>query len=242
MLISKRKIKNQWKRNTSNYVSIFPPKFHNWWRSWIFLKWFLVEKDKNFFLRNRKVVNISIKFSYLLKNSFAYKRKQLLSGQQLILDGFCTNYESRFFQESPHLETSFKDMKKTRNLESYVQWFNRLSYFVATEVCKVHWTKIIGSLFTKKCLNHQYTTHTINDMRVCFIKNCRNAIEISSWKLCFTAREEETARPCGRILDRDCPRVLQHRQFQFPHGDHRWLEHVAHISPEENGELNFTLR
>ncbi|KAK0097122.1 hypothetical protein PV326_003229 [Microctonus aethiopoides] len=38
--------------------------------------------------------------------------------------------------ESPHLETSFKDMKKTRNLESYVQWFNRLSYFVATEVCK----------------------------------------------------------------------------------------------------------
>lgn len=28
-------------------------------------------------------------------------------------------------------------MKKTRNLESYVQWFNRLSYFVATEVCKV---------------------------------------------------------------------------------------------------------
>lgn len=41
-------------------------------------------------------------------------------------------------QESPHLETSFKDMKKTRNLESYVQWFNRLSYFVATEVCKVN--------------------------------------------------------------------------------------------------------
>jgi hypothetical protein len=42
-----------------------------------------------------------------------------------------------FAKENPHLETSFKDMKKTRNLESYVQWFNRLSYFVATEVCKV---------------------------------------------------------------------------------------------------------
>ncbi|XP_047109664.1 ras-GEF domain-containing family member 1B-like [Schistocerca piceifrons] len=41
-----------------------------------------------------------------------------------------------FAKENPHLETSFKDMKKTRNLESYVQWFNRLSYFVATEVCK----------------------------------------------------------------------------------------------------------
>ncbi|XP_075215870.1 uncharacterized protein LOC142321567 isoform X1 [Lycorma delicatula] len=41
-----------------------------------------------------------------------------------------------FAKENPHLETSFKDMKKTRNLESYVSWFNRLSYFVATEVVK----------------------------------------------------------------------------------------------------------
>jgi hypothetical protein len=42
-----------------------------------------------------------------------------------------------FAKENPHLETSFKDMKKTHNLEQYVQWFNRLSYFVATQVCKV---------------------------------------------------------------------------------------------------------
>uniref|UniRef100_A0A146M4U1 Ras-GEF domain-containing family member 1B n=1 Tax=Lygus hesperus TaxID=30085 RepID=A0A146M4U1_LYGHE len=41
-----------------------------------------------------------------------------------------------FAKESPALETCFKDMKQTRNLESYVSWFNRLSYFVATEVCK----------------------------------------------------------------------------------------------------------
>lgn len=32
---------------------------------------------------------------------------------------------------------SLNDMKKTRNLESYVQWFNRLSYLTATEVVKV---------------------------------------------------------------------------------------------------------
>ncbi|XP_060520973.1 ras-GEF domain-containing family member 1B-like isoform X2 [Cylas formicarius] len=43
-----------------------------------------------------------------------------------------------FAKENPQLETSFKDMKKTRNLEQYVQWFNRLSYFVATQVCKYH--------------------------------------------------------------------------------------------------------
>ncbi|XP_032792504.2 ras-GEF domain-containing family member 1B isoform X1 [Daphnia magna] len=40
-----------------------------------------------------------------------------------------------FAKENPNVETSFKDMKKTRNLESYIQWFNRLSYFVATQVC-----------------------------------------------------------------------------------------------------------
>lgn len=42
-----------------------------------------------------------------------------------------------FAKENPHFETSFNDMKKTRNLESYVQWFNRLSYLVATEIVKV---------------------------------------------------------------------------------------------------------
>jgi hypothetical protein len=42
-----------------------------------------------------------------------------------------------FAKENPSLENTFKDMKKTRNLESYVQWFNRLSYFVATEIVKV---------------------------------------------------------------------------------------------------------
>lgn len=41
-----------------------------------------------------------------------------------------------FAKENPNVDTSFKDMKKTRNLESYVQWFNRLSYIVATEICK----------------------------------------------------------------------------------------------------------
>lgn len=39
------------------------------------------------------------------------------------------------FAKENHLE-SFSDMKKTRNLESYVEWFNRLSYFTATEIVK----------------------------------------------------------------------------------------------------------
>lgn len=50
-----------------------------------------------------------------------------------------------FAKENPHLEQSFSDMKKTRNLESYVQWFNRLSYLVATEIVKVSF-KVLTSL------------------------------------------------------------------------------------------------
>lgn len=42
-----------------------------------------------------------------------------------------------FTKEHPSIETTFKDLKKTRNLESYVTWFNRLSYLVATDVIKV---------------------------------------------------------------------------------------------------------
>lgn len=64
-----------------------------------------------------------------------------------------------FAKENPHLETSFKDMKKTRNLESYVQWFNRLSYFVATEVCKQH---------VKKKLRVKVMEYWIETARECF--------------------------------------------------------------------------
>lgn len=34
-------------------------------------------------------------------------------------------------------QTSYQDLKMTHNLEAYVQWFNHLSYVVASEVCSV---------------------------------------------------------------------------------------------------------
>nr|XP_045617771.1 ras-GEF domain-containing family member 1B-like [Procambarus clarkii] len=34
-----------------------------------------------------------------------------------------------------NLDACYKDLKKTNNLESYIQWFNRLSYLVATHAC-----------------------------------------------------------------------------------------------------------
>lgn len=35
------------------------------------------------------------------------------------------------------LQSCFSDRKKASNLEAYVEWFNRLSYLVATEICVV---------------------------------------------------------------------------------------------------------
>lgn len=40
-----------------------------------------------------------------------------------------------FSKEANTKETTYNDMKKTSNLEAYVHWFNRLSYFVTTEIC-----------------------------------------------------------------------------------------------------------
>lgn len=36
-----------------------------------------------------------------------------------------------------NLDACYKDLKKTSNLECYIQWFNRLSYLVATHACTV---------------------------------------------------------------------------------------------------------
>lgn len=35
------------------------------------------------------------------------------------------------------LQSCYSDRKKASNLEAYVEWFNRLSYLVATEICMV---------------------------------------------------------------------------------------------------------
>lgn len=34
-------------------------------------------------------------------------------------------------------QSCYSDHKKASNLEAYVEWFNRLSYLVATEICMV---------------------------------------------------------------------------------------------------------
>lgn len=63
-----------------------------------------------------------------------------------------------FAKDSPHIDSSFKDMKKTKNLESYVHWFNRLSYLVATEICKVSSTLYNCFIFVSPYVN-RYNDH-----------------------------------------------------------------------------------
>lgn len=111
-----------------------------------------------------------------------------------------------FTKDHPSIETSFKDLKKTRNLESYVQWFNRLSYLVATDVVKVRiWTEI------------EFYSANLNDFL-------------------FAAPKKEATSTTYRILDWNCPRIVQYRQFQQSHGNHRRLKHVSNITSQENGK------
>ncbi|XP_050394068.2 ras-GEF domain-containing family member 1B isoform X2 [Patella vulgata] len=64
-----------------------------------------------------------------------------------------------FAKEEMNTETTFRDMKKTSNLEAYVQWFNRLSYLVATEITshlkKKNRVKMIEYFIdvAKECIN-----------------------------------------------------------------------------------------
>ena len=41
------------------------------------------------------------------------------------------------FARDTNIDSSYKDLKKTNNLEVYVQWFNKLSYLVATQAVSV---------------------------------------------------------------------------------------------------------
>lgn len=48
-------------------------------------------------------------------------------GPEEFVQAFCKNGNDS--------ETSYEDLKTTHNLESYVHWFNHLSYMVASEIC-----------------------------------------------------------------------------------------------------------
>ncbi|PIO31343.1 hypothetical protein AB205_0013290, partial [Aquarana catesbeiana] len=66
-----------------------------------------------------------------------------------------------FVQKDPldNNESCYSDRKKARNLEAYVEWFNRLSYLVATEICmpvkKKHRARIIEFFIdvARECFN-----------------------------------------------------------------------------------------
>ncbi|MBN3301110.1 RGF1B protein, partial [Amia calva] len=66
-----------------------------------------------------------------------------------------------FVQKDPldNDKSCFSDHKKTSNLEAYVEWFNRLSYLVATEICmpvkKKHRARVIEYFIdvARECFN-----------------------------------------------------------------------------------------
>lgn len=90
-----------------------------------------------------------------------------------------------------------KSAKRTVNIEAYVQWFNRLSYLVATEICMVWlWYSTLG---TTVLSNH----HHYHNLDV----------------ILTAANAQEGARSSDPVPDQRRQGVLQHRQLQLAHGD-----------------------
>lgn len=128
------------------------------------------------------------------------------------------------------LQSCYSDRKKASNLEAYVEWFNRLSYLVATEICMVspELLDLLGG-------GGQETWGTRFRAPVCASQLCircwglsgyhaeiKSLIHLQTDAFSYppAAGEEETQSPCHRVLHRRGPRVLQHRQLQLPHGHH----------------------
>ena len=80
-------------------------------------------------------------------------------------------------EERASKKAIFCDMKRTSNLEAYVQWFNRLSYLVASEICSVsileshnatHYNTILDKTLSSHSyrmpisLWYQYTLNTVD--------------------------------------------------------------------------------
>lgn len=47
------------------------------------------------------------------------------------------NIDFLIYGESFCLQSTLSYIKKTSSLEAYIEWFNRLGYLVATEICLV---------------------------------------------------------------------------------------------------------
>lgn len=70
-----------------------------------------------------------------------------------------------------------------------------------------------------------------------FGKKIQKYLKLKSIFSCFSARQKEAARPRDRVLDRNCSRMFQHREFQFPHGNHSGSQHIFDIAIKENRKL-----
>ncbi|KAL7982145.1 hypothetical protein Chor_001202 [Crotalus horridus] len=80
-------------------------------------------------------------------------------------------------------KSSYGDRKKSRNLEAYVEWFNRLSYLVATEIC----------MPIKKKHRARMIEYFIDVARECF--NIGNFNSLMAIILTFHAQNMSCAQP-----------------------------------------------
>uniref|UniRef100_A0A673K1Y2 Ras-GEF domain-containing family member 1B-A-like n=1 Tax=Sinocyclocheilus rhinocerous TaxID=307959 RepID=A0A673K1Y2_9TELE len=90
-----------------------------------------------------------------------------------------------FVQKDPldNDKRCFSDHKKASNLEAYVEWFNRLSYLVATEICmpvkKKHRARVIEFFIdvARECFNIGNFNSLMAIISECFAVPCKTLLQ-----------------------------------------------------------------
>ncbi|KAF5926719.1 hypothetical protein HPG69_001348 [Diceros bicornis minor] len=104
-----------------------------------------------------------------------------------------------FVQKDPldNDKTCYSERKKTRNLEAYVEWFNRLSYLVATEICmpvkKKHRARMIEYFIdvARECFNIGNFNSLMAIICECFLEDTYSTRDESPSLLTDPGKERE---------------------------------------------------
>lgn len=122
------------------------------------------------------------------------------------------------------LTQSFFSKRRVSNLEAYVEWFNRLSYLVATEICLVSifmWKTLwrcgvdFGTIFHHQRFAKMTSRHHFSEISTSFLF----LLLLMLWRpllcvcLCGLAGEEEAQSSSVGVFHRRGSWMLQHRQL-----------------------------
>ena len=113
-----------------------------------------------YFLGPEELVNNFAKESTSGKKYTENDRLSKARDSNLVSDNPSLSSQSSEINEAMYFEARLRAAQKTKNLNAYVEWFNRLSYLVATSICEKTKKKLRVKIIefwievARECINH----------------------------------------------------------------------------------------